>query len=136
MFDREKLILLDLNNNALSRCDLDELSTFVNLEWLNIGSNNQQEISRGNFNRFYGSLNDLKNMTKLKFLNIEATDINEGLKYLPKGLEAFYCTSHGTYTKVSVIENILNKYTTTVSSQSQYASNLDSDRNYFDKLRK
>ncbi|CAG8581754.1 3810_t:CDS:2 [Paraglomus occultum] len=46
-------------------------------------------------------------MTGLKFLNIEATDIDRGLEYLPESLEEFYCTSYNTPTRVSKIEEIL-----------------------------
>ena len=33
-------------------------------------------------------------MTRLKFLNIEATDIDRGLEYLPESLKEFYCNKN------------------------------------------
>jgi len=45
------------------------------------------------FNRVYGSLESLKNLTKLEYLNISNTDINEGLEYLPNGIKDFFYSS-------------------------------------------
>src|SRR5438132_855472 len=42
-------------------------------------------------NRFGGSLEPLKNLTKLKTLNISNTHIKEGLEHLPNSVEDFYC---------------------------------------------
>jgi len=120
--DKVKLTRLELKNNRLSRCDLSELVPFVNLELVDIGSNDQRKIDRGFYNHFYGSLKSLKNLTKLKHLNIEATDIESGLEYLPQSLEKFYCTSYGTLTKVGNIEEILKKYPDSVQTQTSSTS--------------
>jgi len=106
--NESELTHLGLRNNNFSRRDLSELTPFVNLESIDVGrDDNQSEIKRGRYNRFYGSLEPLKNMTKLKFLSIEATDIDSGLEYLPESLEEFYCVSYGTSTKVRKIEESL-----------------------------
>jgi len=39
------------------------------------------------FNRFNGSLSPLKNLSKLKTLHIENTNIDSGLEYLPESVE-------------------------------------------------
>jgi Leucine-rich repeat (LRR) protein len=76
----EKLKELDLSNNNFSESDLTSLSKFVNLEVLNISDNN-----------FRGSLEPLKNLTKLRELYIFNTNISSGLEYLPDSLEVFKC---------------------------------------------
>ena len=110
--DEEKLTSIDLNDNDFSQCDLSVLTPFVNLKSIKIGSKNgdQEKIDEGFYNRFYGSLKHLKNMDKLEILNINATDIDEGLEYLPTSLKEFYCTSYGTVTKVEEIEEVLKNY--------------------------
>ncbi|CAG8832792.1 33599_t:CDS:2, partial [Racocetra persica] len=56
------------------------LSEFVNLEEVYAG---------GNF--FYGSLEPLKNLSKLKCLDIIDNNITSGLEYLPSSIDEFYC---------------------------------------------
>ncbi|WNE40615.1 MAG: hypothetical protein mread185_000072 [Mycoplasmataceae bacterium] len=78
-------------NNQPEEQDLSFLETFVNLETLWLGNNNEERINRGIYNRFYGSLEPLKNMKNLKSLRIENTDIHYGLEYLPlEKLKEFY----------------------------------------------
>jgi len=142
--NKNKLTCLDLKNNRLFPLDLSVLSSFVNLELVDIGSNNREKISKGFYNQFSGSLKSLKNMNKLKFLNIEATDIDSGLEYLPKSLEEFYCTSYGTWTKVGKIEEILRDYVdpsqaqqlSSSSSQYQNISVTNFSPNYFENLQR
>src|SRR5947207_3210126 len=42
------------------------------------------------YNRFYGSLESLKDLTKLESLHISNTDISHGLEYLPKSLKEIH----------------------------------------------
>src|SRR5207302_1610067 len=90
--NEEELIHLNLNDNTFSQHDLSDLTDFVNLKSIKIGSSNgnQEKIDEGLYNHFSGSLKHLKDMTKLEILNINATDINEGLEHLPKSLLEFY----------------------------------------------
>lgn len=62
-------------------------------------------------NRFSGSLKPLKNLTQLQTLNINNTDIDSGLEYLPFDLENFYCSAdeEGNM-KVKKLETELKKF--------------------------
>ena len=115
--DPEKLTCLFINDNNFTIQDLTIFSEFVNLEALSIGSSSSlsipqnwnaengikhedpnysficEKIVRGMYNRVYGSLESLKNLTKLEYLNISNTDINEGLEYLPNGIKDFFYSS-------------------------------------------
>jgi len=41
-------------------------------------------------NRFCGSLEPLKNLTKLEHLSVANADVDGGLEYLPSSLKSFY----------------------------------------------
>jgi hypothetical protein len=43
-------------------------------------------------NKFKGSLESLQNMSKLETLNINNTDIDSGLEYLPDSIKYFDCS--------------------------------------------
>ncbi|CAI2173144.1 11931_t:CDS:2 [Funneliformis geosporum] len=75
--DSEKLLVLKVHNNNLPEQDLSKFERFVKLETLLVGK----------YNRFYGSLESLKNMSNLKELGIYGTDINSGLEFLPESVE-------------------------------------------------
>jgi len=115
-----KLKTLDLHNNQLTTRDLSALTPLVNLETLDLGKDNQvEQINRGLYNQFTGSLQALANYTKLKKLNISATDINHGLEYLPESLEEFYCDAYGTITEVKAIEKSLATHGTFAVNDNQ-----------------
>jgi hypothetical protein len=142
-----ELIILDCYNNNLS--SLDFLNTLPNpgkLEELLIFGNNIQHTSIsvfsrfinlkvlkiGNvsgwgerYNRFYGSLKAYQPLTKLTSICIEATDVNEGLEYLPFSLAkatqgggekiskiggVLECHPRNTQAKCVNIQNQLRKY--------------------------
>jgi hypothetical protein len=66
---------------------------FINLEELTVGNTSHIEetkIKRSIYNRFYGSLEPLKNMYRLKNLSIDNTNIDSGLEYLPDSIQYFY----------------------------------------------
>lgn len=71
----EKLKELCINNNNLPKSDLTIFSKFTNLQYLNISDNN-----------FTGSLQPLKDLNNLEYLNFKNTEIKEGLEYLPANL--------------------------------------------------
>nr|CAG8686614.1 1962_t:CDS:2 [Entrophospora candida] len=82
----EKLVYLDIRNNNFPIQNLFFLNPFDNLEILYIGNN-----------KFYGSLEPLRNMKRIKTLAIENTDIKDGLKYLPlEEMESFSCSEKNT----------------------------------------
>ncbi|CAI2161907.1 5557_t:CDS:10 [Funneliformis geosporum] len=89
----ENLIILNIDDNEFTKKDLFFLTRFKNLEELNLGNNYKsiKQIKGSHYNRFYGSLEPLKFLTKLKKLNISTTDISHGLEYLPNSLEKFSC---------------------------------------------
>jgi len=76
----EKLRKLKITGNLI-KDSLELFSRFVNLETLQIG-NAGGDVG----NSFYGSLELIKNLTKLTYLCIEGTDVDEGLEYVPSGL--------------------------------------------------
>lgn len=72
----EKMTSLFLENNDFPPQDLEVFRRFTNLTYLTLYKN-----------RFYGSLEPLKDLTKLEVLTIDDTDIDSGLEYLPGSLE-------------------------------------------------
>jgi len=86
---------LDVSSNNFPEQDLSVFSRFVNLEGLIIGNINQgkEKIEKEIYNRFKGSLEPLKNLSKLGKLVINNTDIDSGLEYLPNSLESFFCSA-------------------------------------------
>src|SRR5205085_41855 len=97
--------------------DIAIFSKFVNLRILKIGTM-EYDSKKGKHNKFYGSLKSYQNLTELEYICIEATDVNEGLEYLPFGLvkgtaklakeykerggyARIECSPHGTNAKCS-----------------------------------
>jgi Leucine-rich repeat (LRR) protein len=76
----EKLKKLDLSNNKFSLQHLTTFAKIINLEELDISNN-----------LFVGSLKPLQNLTKLKSLHIENTNVDSNLECLPSSLEKFQC---------------------------------------------
>ncbi|CAG8561875.1 18483_t:CDS:2 [Racocetra persica] len=76
----EKLKTLNLSNNNFSKNDLSPFSKFTNLENLYLSTTDKKGIEQGSYNKFFGSLESLKNLTKLKKLDIVNTDINSGVE--------------------------------------------------------
>lgn len=81
----KKLRILSIYNNKIQSTNIEVFSRFVNLMALKIGTQ-QKALKDGKHNKFYGSLKSYQNLTKLTSICIEATDINEGLEYLPESL--------------------------------------------------
>ncbi|CAG8561860.1 18482_t:CDS:2, partial [Racocetra persica] len=88
----EKLTSLNISDNNFSEQDLEIFGEFTNLENLLIGNEDKKKIEQGIYNRFFNSLEPLKNLTKLELLFISNTDIDSGLKFLPDSLEEIYCS--------------------------------------------
>ncbi|RHZ35575.1 hypothetical protein [endosymbiont GvMRE of Glomus versiforme] len=74
---------IQLTNNNFFGCDLFEFSNFIHLKTLLLGTDERAKIDQGIFNRWTGSLIHLRNMVGLLELDINCTDINSGLEYLP-----------------------------------------------------
>lgn len=107
----EKLTNLDIHNNKIQLTDLTCFARFVNLELLWIGTSKKKNVEKGIINHFHGSLEPLKNLSKLETLSISHTDIDSGLEYLPDSLKNFYSsTTSGTNFKVKKISKILSDF--------------------------
>src|SRR5207244_1744222 len=78
--NKGKLKKLKIDNNKDLEQHLTCLREFINLEYLDI-----------NKNLFYGSLEPLKNLAKLRYLNISSTNIDRGLEYLSTNVRNFHC---------------------------------------------
>jgi len=84
----EELYIYD---NNFSQQDLSFLSQLVNLKQLQLQNSEYERIKKGIYNRFTGSLEALRNLTKLESLDISNTDLNGGLEFLPASVEKFSC---------------------------------------------
>lgn len=78
----EKLKTLNLARNNFSPTTLDFVRPFTNLKLLTLGTK-KEKVQAGIYNRFYGSLEPLKNLTHLSLICIASTDVDRGLEYLP-----------------------------------------------------
>jgi len=109
----KKLTNLRIGDNNFAEKDLKVFSEFTKLESLLISNNNEKHFSQDVYNKFSGSLEPLKNLTYLRELRIDNTDINEGIEYLPNNLEKI---SHSTEvrpeSKVKEIAKNLDNYLT------------------------
>jgi len=87
----EKLTQLSVHSNDFKESNLSVFSKFTNLEELYLDNYDGERISNNTYNRFYGSLEPLKELKNLRLLNISGTDISEGLEYLPASLRKIGC---------------------------------------------
>jgi Leucine-rich repeat (LRR) protein len=92
--NEENLIEINIDSNNFSKQDLSIFSHFTKLERLYLGTVKPDRVRQNLYNRFTGSLEYLKNLTKLKELGISNTDIDSGLEYLPKNLKKIYCVNY------------------------------------------
>jgi Leucine-rich repeat (LRR) protein len=131
LINGETLRKISVVNNNISKTDLSLFSRFVNLEELWLGNSSQERIERGIYNHFYGSLDYLKDLTKLRVLDINNTDIDSGLESLPSTLVQIYCLADKREdAKVKVIAQELNKY------GKESKSIIQESNNYFALLEK
>ena len=112
---------LNLSNNNLTKTDIEVFSDFINLTDLDISNDDYNVMDYVNcclsslpqkdkINKFWGSLESLKNCTKLEELNISNTNINRGLEYLPTDLKKFSCFSINWWIiKVKVLDEASKK---------------------------
>ncbi|WNE40522.1 MAG: hypothetical protein GBAus27B_000589 [Mycoplasmataceae bacterium] len=83
----DKLTHLSIHSNNFSEQDLSFLSQFTKLENLFIDNNDQKKFDSGIYNRFAGSLEPLRDLENLGYLNIANTDIDSGLEFLPDNVK-------------------------------------------------
>jgi Leucine-rich repeat (LRR) protein len=89
----EQLTYLEAQNNNFPSQDCSIFAKSTNLKELRIGNDNQEKIEQGIYNRFTGSLETLKNLSKLESLDISNTDIDSGLEHLSDSLEKLNCST-------------------------------------------
>jgi len=76
-----------------------------------IGTDEPYWINQNIYNRFYGSLEPLRDMSKLQDLCIDSTDIDSGLEYLSDSLRTFWTDPHNRQNaKVAKIREQLKPY--------------------------
>lgn len=83
----EKLICLSIHSNNFQEQDLTNFSRFTKLQRMFIDNNDQKKFNLGIYNRFTGSLQSLKDLEDLEYLNIANTDIDSDLEYLPESVK-------------------------------------------------
>src|SRR5690606_2545992 len=71
---------LCLSNNNLSENNISIFSHLINLRILSIGKFDSHDRKK-QINKFCGSLESLKNLTRLKDLDVKNININQGLEY-------------------------------------------------------
>ena len=107
----EKLEEINISNNNISISDLTLFQNFVNLKNLGLGNWDKEIIEQGIYNRFYGSLEPLKNLINLEELDLAGTDVDSGWEYLPESLQILYLfAKESPESKVKVIAKELRQY--------------------------
>jgi len=116
----EKLLIY---NNNIQPTNIEVFSKLSNIKRLKLGTT-EDGIKKNKRNKFYGSFESWKGLTKLESICIEATDVDQGLEYLPMSLvestteEAknnkkkggylnIECSPHGTDAKCKIIQDEL-----------------------------
>ncbi|KLL05310.1 MAG: hypothetical protein MRERV_2c032 [Mycoplasmataceae bacterium RV_VA103A] len=117
----DKLEVLEIYNNNIEPTNIEMFAKFVNLRNLKIGNDKEylKYYQNNKRNCFYGSLKSYQNLTRLGSICIEATDVNEGLEYLPMSLAKrtiggmygyIECSPHGLEVGCKKIQDQLRKY--------------------------
>lgn len=83
-------------NNNLRPQDLTVFANYPDLKNLILGTNDTNRIQQGLYNRWQGSLFPLRNLTILEELDINSTNIFQGLQFLSlNNLHSFTCGDKG-----------------------------------------
>jgi diadenosine tetraphosphate (Ap4A) HIT family hydrolase/ATP-dependent Lon protease len=134
----DKLKTLWLSGNSIHN-DLTIFTRFVNLETLGLETQNYSEnFIKEKGNKFYGSLEILKDLTKLKELYLSNTDIDSGLEYLPENVEEIHCSRQKRpESRIRKIEKELKKGNSFVFSDNKYVKkpNIKSQLTYAETLK-
>ncbi|CAI2187226.1 8988_t:CDS:2 [Funneliformis geosporum] len=116
-----ELEILNIGSNNFLEQDLSFLGHLTNLKTLMLGNSDQERIEKGIYNRFIGSLDNLKNMNELDELGIANTDIDSGLEYLSNKVENFYCLADKRQdAKVQVIADLFANEQGVVEADKDY----------------
>nr|CAG8442572.1 7944_t:CDS:2 [Entrophospora candida] len=104
----EKLTYLALANNNIEPTNLEFLRPFINLtQKLTLGNDKSNKYILNIYNRFYGSLEPLRGMTKLEGLCIDGTNVEEGLEYLPTANKTAKIVRQET--QIKILEEVENQ---------------------------
>jgi serine/threonine protein kinase len=60
-----------------------------------VAGNNRRVNPGENYDKFFGSLEHLKDLSKLRHVGVANSNVNSGLEYLPFGVAKFWCGSYG-----------------------------------------
>lgn len=121
---------LDIRSNNFDEQDLSYFYDSMSLTELLIGNENKIKIEAGIYNRFVGSLDFLKNLSELYILNINNTDIEEGLESLwGCRIEQFYCLNNlRPEAKVKNINRFIDQRSENFEQQlREYELNLENE---------
>jgi hypothetical protein len=102
--DAEKLIFLSIHTNNFLKSDLTPFSKFINLEELYLDNYDKDLFEESKYNRFYGSLEPLKNLKNLRLLNISGTDIDSGLEYLADSVSKIGCDGNNLKDEIGCLK--------------------------------
>ncbi|CAI2162693.1 6829_t:CDS:2 [Funneliformis geosporum] len=107
-----RLVLTNCNRLRIVAKDLSEFNRFRKLTSLFLGTERPERINQGVYNRWNGSLSNISNLTKLEELDINATDVNDGLIDLPtRKLRHFTFGDCGrTEAEVNRLKDTLSNY--------------------------
>ncbi|CAH1755675.1 7412_t:CDS:10 [Entrophospora sp. SA101] len=121
----EQLTYLYAENNNFSPQDCSIFRKIINLRELYIGNHDQEKIQQGIYNRFSGSLEPLRDLSKLEYLDISNTDIDSGLRYLQDSVQDFSCsTNERPDSKVKILEQELRKHGKSIDANSEKAKTI------------
>ena len=91
-----KLDMVSLVNNNFYPQNLFCFSRLTKLRYLYLGTSDSDRIRNNIYNRWNGSLVHLQNLIRLRDLDINATDVDSGLEFLPTNkLMNFLCGNKG-----------------------------------------
>jgi Leucine-rich repeat (LRR) protein len=135
--DPTKITHLNIMSNNLLESDLTYFSKFTNLIVLKIGTYDKETMEEYDYyNDWYGSLEPLKNLTKLTLLNIDGTNIDNGLEYLPESLEKIsYCRTSDQGNDNNEITEKLEPYKEEIKEKGNYGEGYKVEYYNFQKWR-
>jgi len=121
-----KLEHLDIADNNFSKQDLSFLKDLANLEMVTLGNSDESRKKKGTYNRFFGGLENLKNMNRLVSYSINGTEIDDSDQtHIKNNAKSFVChTKARVHTQTSTAGSIFGFVS---SDQSRRTSSITWD---------